>query len=178
MANLITATEFASFRNVSIKRDDAKIDEAISLAQQSDLLEILGEFYFDVIKNAAEASYSELMNGSEFEYNGESFEHAGIKKLLADYAYSRYIYMKPVNDTAFGFIVKETQDGTPVDRNYLKDMQKQAQVDAGVKFKFIELYILANTATFPRYCTASDRDKYLKDRFSVGSFSTQKFSKL
>ena len=47
MTNLITAAEFASFRNISKKLDTGKIDEAIKLAQQSDLLDILGEFFFD-----------------------------------------------------------------------------------------------------------------------------------
>lgn len=169
MANLITATEFATFRNISVKRDETKIDEAISLAQQSDLVEILGDFYFDVVKNAEQASYSELMNGSEFVYDGDDYEHAGIKKLLADYAYARYVYMKPVNDTAFGFMVKETQDGTPVDRNLLKDITKQAQVDAGIKFKFIEKYILSDPTTFDRYC---------KNKRQGTSFNNQKFSKL
>lgn len=152
MANLITATEFASFRNISVKRDDSKIDEAISLAQQSDLVEILGDFYFDVVKNAADAAYAELMDGSEFEYCGEQYEHAGIKKLLADFTYARYVYMKPVNDTAFGIMIKQTEDGNPVDRNLIRDLAKQAQVDGGNKFKFIEYYILSKPDTFSRYC--------------------------
>ncbi len=152
MENIITATEFATFRNISQKVDTAKIDEAISLAQQSDLVDILGDFYFDVMKNKDEANYADLMNGSEFTYNDEKFEHAGIKKLLADYTHARYVYLKPINDTAFGFMVKETQDGSPVDRNTLKDLSKQDQVDAGIKFKFIEKYILSEPELFSRYC--------------------------
>ncbi len=175
---LLTAEEFASFRNVSKKLDTEKIDEAIKQAQQSDLLDILGEFFFDVLKNKDEANYSDLMNGSEFEYNGESFEQSGIKALLADYAHARYLYLKPVNDTAFGLKFKETQDGTSVDRNYLRDMQKQDQVDAGIKFKFIELYLLANPSIFPRYYTRSERDEFSKTRFIGNSFSSQRLTKL
>lgn len=178
MSNIITATEFATYRDISSKLNTSKIDEAIKLAQQSDLLEILGEFYFDVVKNAAEENYADLMAGCEFEYNGESYEHQGIKALLADYSYSRYVYNKNINDTPFGFMVKETQDGSPVDRNVLKDLQKQAQIDAGIKFKFIELYLIANASIFPRYCESKNRDEYLKNRFDTGTFSTQKFSRL
>ena len=137
MANLITVEEFATFRNISKKQDSQKIEEAIRQAQQSDLISILGDFYFDVLKYAEVAGWLPLMNGSEFTYNNEDFEHAGIKSLLADYAYARYIYTKPINDTSFGIVIKESQDSSPADRNILKDMQKQAQVDAGVKFKYI-----------------------------------------
>jgi len=178
MDNIITAEEFASFRNISKKLDTDKINESISLAQQSDLLEVLGEFLFDVYKNKDEPEYDLLMNGGEFEYNGESYEHAGIKALLADYTHARYLYLKPVNDTAFGLKFKETQDGTSVDRNYLRDMQKQDQVDAGIKFKFINLYLCANPDLFPRYYTRSERDKYSKTSFSGNSFSTQRISRL
>jgi hypothetical protein len=139
---------------------------------------MLGEFLFDVLKNKDEANYSDLMNGSTFEYNGEEYQQAGIKSLLADYAHARYIYLKPVNDTAFGFKFKETQDGTSVDRNYLRDMQKQDQVDAGIKFKFINLYLCANHDLFPRYYTRSERDKYSQTSFNGNSFSSQRLSKL
>lgn len=169
MDRLITYTEFAAYRNISQKLDTGKINEAIDLAQQSDLINILGEFYFDVIKNKDESTYADLLNGCEFEYEGEDFEHVGIKKMLADYAYARYIYIKPVNDTSFGFQFKETQDGTNVDRNYLKDMQKQAQIDAGIKFKYIEKYILSEPDLFSRYCE-SNKPKT--------SFSQIKISKL
>ena len=152
MTNLITATEFATYRNISQKLDDGKIDEAIALAQQSDLVEILGDFYFDVIKNAADPAYADLMNGSEFTYCDEDFEHAGIKKLLADYTYARFIYMANVNLTPFGAQKKFTQDSEGIERNHIKDLAKQAQIDAGNKFKFIEYYILSDPTTFARYC--------------------------
>ena len=93
MANLITAVEFATYRNISQKLDTPKIDEAIGLAQQSDLVEILGDFYFDVVKNAAIPAWSDLMDGSTFTYCNDEFVHAGIKKLLADYTYARFVYM-------------------------------------------------------------------------------------
>ena len=169
MANLITATEFATYRNISIKIDTAKVDESISLAQQSDLVEILGDFYFDVLKNANEAEWQDLMNGSSFIYCDADFEHAGIKRLLADYAHSRYVYTKNVNDTAFGFMTKETQDGSPVERNTLKDLAKQSQIDAGVKFKFIEKYIMSKPDLFSRYC---------KNQNQNTAFNIQRFSKL
>ena len=169
MAHLITSTEFATYRNISQKLDEGKIDESIGLAQQSDLIEILGDFYFDVIENAAVAEWLPLLNGSTFTYNNDKFEHAGIKKMLADYTYSRYVYTANINATPFGFQKKFTQDSEGIDRNTIKDLAKQAQVDAGIKFKFIEYYILSEPELFSRYC---------KNKNQGTSFFTQKFSKL
>lgn len=169
MTNLITAAEFATYRNISQKIDTAKVDEAVSLAQQSDLIEILGDFYFDVMKNALVEAWLPLMNGSEFEYNGEEYEHAGIKRLLADYTYSRFVYMVNINATPFGFQKKFTEDSEGIDRNTIKDLSKQAQVDAGIKFKFIEYYIKSEPELFSRYC---------KNKSQGTSFFTQKITKL
>lgn len=166
---LITAIEFASFRNISAKLDTPKIEEAISLAQQSDLLEILGDFYFDVVKNATEASFKDLIDGSEFTYQGLTYEHAGIKRLLADFAFARYLYTVNVNLTPFGAVSKLSQDSEGIDRNTIKDLSKQAQIDAGVKFRFIEKYLLSKPEVFSRYC---------KNQKSGTSFSTQKISRL
>lgn len=169
MAYLITATEFAGYRDISSKLDTNKINEAIGLAQQSDLIEILGDFYFDVVKNAAESSYSDLMDGSTFEYCDKEYVHAGIKKLLGDYTYARFVYMVNINLTPFGAQSKFTQDSEGIDRLTIKDLAKQAQVDAGIKFKFIQKYILSDTDTFSRYCSGQELGT---------SFFSNKISKL
>ena len=169
MTNLITPAEFAIYRDISKKLDEDKINEAISLAQQSDLLEILGDFYFDVTKNAAESEYADLMNGSVFTYCDLEYEHAGIKRLLGDYTYARHVYMANVNPTAFGFQEKFTDDSKGVDRNLIKDLAKQAQYDAGVKFKIIKLYLLSDPDTFSRFCEGQNPGT---------SFSHQRISKL
>ena len=169
MTYIITPVEFASFRDISGKLDEGKINEAIGLAQQSDLVQILGDFYFDVVKNQALAAWLPLMNGSTFTYCDDEFEHAGIKKLLSDYTYSRFVYMVNVNATPFGFQKKFTQDSEGIDRNTIKDLSKQAQVDAGIKFKFIEYYILSEPDLFSRYC---------KNKNQGTSFFSQRFSKL
>lgn len=166
MNNLITAIEFSTFRNISKKLDTAKIDEAISLAQQSDLIGILGEFYFDVINNKDEPEWGDLLNGDIFTYNNEEFEHSGIKRLLADYAYSRFIYMINVNLTPFGAVSKIMNNSEKIERNTIKDIAKQAQIDAGIKFKFIEKYIFSKPILFKRYCNKKSNTNFLTQKFS------------
>jgi len=166
---IITAIEFAAFRNISKKVDTDKVNESIDLAQQSDLQDMLGGFYYDVLKNKDESKYSDLMDGSEFTYCDEIFQHAGIKALLADLTYSRFIYMINVNLTPFGAQSKFTEDSNGIDRNHIKDLSGQAKFDGGVKFKIIQKYLLSEPELFSRYCSGQN--------VNTSQF-TQKISKL
>lgn len=169
MGNLITAVEFAAARKISKKYDVGKADEAIELSQISDLQQSLGGFFFDVLKNSEEASYEDLMNGSEFVYCSEEYVHEGLKKMLADLAYSRYIYMINVNLTPFGAQAKFTQDSSGIDRNTIKDLSTQAKVDAGIKFQTIKKYILSEPVLFSRFCKGENPQT---------GFFNQRFTKL
>lgn len=166
---LITVTEFTTFRDISKKVDNDKVSECISLAQQSDLQDMLGGFYYDVLKNKAESTYTNLMEGSEFTYCDETFIHAGIKALLADLTYARFIYMINVNLTPFGAQTKYTEDSNGIDRNHIKDLARQAQFDGGVKFKIIQKYLFSDTELFSRYCS--------QENYNTAQF-TQKFCRL
>ena len=169
MELLLTVAEFADFRNISKKIDENLIIECISQAQQSDFMEILGEFYFDVLKNKDNPDYSELLDGCEFQYNNYDYEHVGLKNILADYAHARYVVKKNTKDTPFGYVVKDSNDSLNVDRNTLRDISKQDQIDAGNKFKFVDIYIKSKHELFTRYCKKNDLGT---------SFFFQRFSKL
>ena len=166
---LITVKEFTEFKNVGRKIDEPKIRECIELAQSVDMFDNLDEFYFDVLENKTSAAYRDLMVGSSFTVNGERFRHEGLKSLIADYTYARYLYIINANLTPFGATTKLTQDSKPLDRNILRDMVKQSQVDASVKFRMIDKYLRENEGTFPRYCK--------KNNSFINTYS-QKFSTL
>lgn len=170
MSSLITVLEFIAFRKVSKKQDEEKVLECISQAEETDLIKMIGDFYFDVSKNKDSEEWNDLLNGSEFEYNGEDYIHKGLKRVLADLAYARYSYNKNINDTSHGFVFKEYQDGKTIDRNLIKDISAQAIVDAYSKFKFVECYILSKPDLFSRYCKnkkGSETASFNGNRFSV-----------
>lgn len=151
MSNLITEAEFLQFRNISKKVDSDKLKEAIKLAQTSDFQNALGGLYFDVLKNAGQEPFTSLLNGCEFTYEGEIYVHEGLKAFLADLTYSRFIYMVNVNLTPFGAQQKFTTDSNGVDRNTIKDLSKQAQIDGNLKYNIVQKYILSKPESFARY---------------------------
>jgi hypothetical protein len=148
---LLTPEEFATYRNISIKRNDDKINECIRLAQSVDLYDIFDTFLFDMVQNASNSTYEGLFNGSSFIINDVSYIHDGIKSLLADLTYARYMYVINTNHTPHGFVQKMNDNSEPIDRNFIKDIVKQTQIDASVKAGLIKKYLSANTDTFTHF---------------------------
>lgn len=146
MSNIINTVEFASLKAISKKYDSDKVEQSITQAHL-DLRGVLGDaFYFDVIKN--QATYGELLDGSEFVEGEFTFLHDGLKSLVADYAYGRYLYEVNVNLTPFGAVGKNSGDSTPVDRATIKDLVKQSNQDASRKWAMIEAYLDVNKDTY------------------------------
>lgn len=149
--NLLSAGEFATYKSISKKIDKDKIEDSIKLAQSVDLIDVLGDFYFDLIENLSNEDYYNLINGSSFTCNGKTFKQEGIKSYLADLTYARFLYEINTNFTPFGLQQKFTQDSQPVDRNTVRDMVKQSQIDSSIKFKMIDKYLQSNKELFNRY---------------------------
>lgn len=148
MEKLITAEQFATYRDIGQKYDKNKAEECIQLAQSNDLWDKLGEFLFIVLANITNPDYKDLLDGDG--------KQEGLKSLLADYAYARYLYAANVNFTPFGVQQKNTQDSQAVDRRIILDMVGQAQKDAANKFRFIEKYLKENQSLFPEYSKHND----------------------
>lgn len=163
---IITAVEFAAFRNISKKLDEDKVNEAIMLAQESDLQDSLGEFYFELVENLENPDFADLLVGVSFTYNGRDYVHHGIKKYLADLVYARYIMNLNINLTPFGVQTKFTDDSSAVDRMTIRDISKQAQMDAGIKFRAIEKYILSKPDVFKRFRDYASDSQYQGIRIS------------
>lgn len=148
---LITNTEFKAFRDIGVKHNDDLLTECIHLAEKNELYDLLGGFYFDVLDNKDEAVYADLMNGSQFTYDSESYTHEGIKALLADLAYARYLNRVSADFTPFGFVQKQSEDSNQADRRLVNDLVIQARKDADAKYAIIKIYLKENDSTFDRF---------------------------
>lgn len=164
---ILTPDEFKSYKDVGKKIDVDKINDCIMMAQNVDLYDILNDFIFDVIDNKDSAEYQDLLSGSAFTIDGKNYYQVGLKRLLADFTYSRFLYAINVNLTPYGAVSKVNENSTPVDRNILKDLAKQIVVDADIKFGLIDKYLKQNSSVFTRYKTGNNP--------SINT-STQRFS--
>lgn len=149
---LITSTELKALRDIGNKIDTDKADEAIVLAEETDLYNLLGDFYFDVVANKAVAgAWTNLMDGSTFTVDSQTYTHRGIKALLGDLAFARYAKMINANFTPFGMTVKSTPDSQPVNEETQKQVALDAKRDAGVKLRLILQFMDTDKTTFSRY---------------------------
>lgn len=143
-AQIITPTEFKALRDLGYKVDNDKATEAIREAQQVDLYDAFGQFTYDIIINKDAVPYADLMNGSIFTISGDSFIHEGIKSLLGDYAYARYLRKLQYNADPFGITIKIGQDSQPVEKRVIDEMIIKTMQDADVKKQAIDKYIAEN----------------------------------
>lgn len=151
---IITAAEFAEFRPEISKgwsKDKEKIERCINDAENVDLFDVLGSFYFDVLDNLEAAEWSDLLNGSTFTFEDEKSRHIGLKSYLAALAYSRLLPELGVNHTPFGLVNKLSQDSEPVNFNALRDKRKDLDKTNEILFKRIDKYILSKPELFRNY---------------------------
>ena len=152
MQKLITVNEFKSVKDVGEKVDDKKINQAIEIAQSTDLKDLLGSrFYFDMMNNLEQANYQDLLSGCTFTFMGVTYYQDGIKALLTDYTMAKYALSINTNFTPFGATVKQSNDSEPADRNSLKDISTQQTQLAGSRWETIKLYLDTNIPKYPNW---------------------------
>lgn len=152
MIRIITVEDIPSLKDLGKKADSDKLNPIIDQAQDVELRDYLGmHFYFDVLGNISNPSYSDLLNGSIFSYQGVQYAHEGLKAMLIDLVYARFMAEINVNITPFGATVKLSPDSEPTSQAALKDKAQQNRESAASKWEIIQLYLEQNKANFPNY---------------------------
>jgi hypothetical protein len=142
MALLITKTDIASYKDISLFTTDNRIDEYINDSQLQDLCPLLGyDFYFDVMKNISLTEYQFLLNGGDFIVNGNTWTHSGLRAVLSEFAYGRYTYFGGYNDTPNGNTIKTFEFSNPTQNDDRKDIWKECKQRANSYFDVIKVYL-------------------------------------
>lgn len=100
MANLITPNEISSLaREVFI--DDSKANRFIAEAEELDVRPAIGDKMLQYIRSNV-ASCVDLLNGTTYTYNSQTYTFAGLKTAIAYYAYARLIVGGDIEVTRSG----------------------------------------------------------------------------
>lgn len=140
MANLITKTDIAVHRQISDSVYDNVINQHIEDAQFMELKNLIGSSFYNKIVNDV-ASFSNLLDGSEYDFEGTSYSHEGIKRVLIYYSYARYIRFGSSTDTPFGFVQKETPDSSSVSTEEKNIIFKQNQQIGFAYWEDVKLFL-------------------------------------
>ena len=129
MANLITYSDFAAIRDVSSNINSTKrIDPYILESQEMDIRPLLGDIFFqEVINN--QSTYTTLLSGGTYTYEGYTYSFQGLKKVHVYYAYARLLLNDDIKSTPSGFKNKITQESEPISettRNRMANQNREA----------------------------------------------------
>lgn len=146
---MIQAQELSNYRKISQGYKFDKVEESVELAK-TDMREHIGDrLFFDALKNIDTPAYDSLLNGGEFDVDGITYIHDGLKAMYADYTYVRYLQVINVSHGPNGLVVKENNDSNVVALSTIKELSRQAQTDADRRWELIKIYLDLNLETFP-----------------------------
>lgn len=152
MANLITRTDIALFKQISKTVYDDVLNSYISDAQFTDVQPLMGsDFYFDMIDNSTDPNYTDLLDGGIYSYKGEDFTNVGLKSVISHFAYARYIMFGSSLDTPFGLVEKTNENSFNVSVSGKQTIYKMNQQMAQGYWQNVEQFILRNASDYPKW---------------------------
>ena len=162
MALLWSKTDQQAIKPVSINLIDIKFTQLATEVQAVELRKLLGNEFYNAIIEAPE-NYEDLINGTTYTYNNVTNEVKGVKYLLSNYFYARYISESLVQDSFSGMVAKNFDDSTRLSSGAIKNLQSEATtVAAAYWHEFVGL-MNNDSANYPYWCCTKS-NKSLKYR--------------
>ena len=150
---LINKNDFIDYKQVSKARDIAAIESVIQEAQDIDLKALIcREFFYDILNNYQQEIYQKLIHGETYTDNdGNVVEFKGLKAVLVNFAYARYVLRGHMNDTAFGMVQKTTGFSQPISASEKRDVRDRSIADANGYWQECKLYLKEKEDLFPKW---------------------------
>jgi len=150
---LIGKSDIEPYAQVSIfATEEKQLQPYILAAQNLDIKPVLGNSFFtNLVANRNSTIYKALLEGGEYTYQSKTYSFTGLKAAIAAYTYARYVMGKNTQDTAFGFISKESEYSTPATdkalaaKSSIHTMSGQQYLDECIEF------LNRNKSTYPLY---------------------------
>ena len=147
---LISRTDIALYREIARGVRQDKINPYIDDAEALDLKPLLGNsLFYDLVKNAATQKYIDLLVPKEFDVNGITYKHVGLKKILAIFSDARYKLFGSMTDTSFALVEKNYEGSTPVSQASKSSYYKLNQQIATQYFADVALFLDNNKTDYP-----------------------------
>lgn len=163
---LITLSDVQLFKGVSENINSYKdLEPYILEAMDFDLRPFMGESFYIDLYEKFEASpslvdYEDLFNGSTYTYNGQKYQHEGIKAILVYHSFARYAGNASVKSTAFGFVQKTTQYSERISEATTARLITQARSGAMVHEKRVMDFLIRNQSDYPLFKCSGGGKKY------------------
>lgn len=149
---LITLNEQQAIKPISTNSEN-RFNQIMLETQANDLQELLGfRLYNDLVRNRTTYKYLRLLNGTDWDYCGQTIHMSGLKYVLAHYFFSNYTRENGVNDTFSGHITHNWNEGERVSDNHRREIEKRAREIAFKYWNEVKLYLDNNSSTYKYWC--------------------------
>jgi hypothetical protein len=119
---LITREEIREYKQLSKTANDDRLNDIIIQVQLNELRPLIGERLFNSIMETP-ASYTDLLNGSTYDYSGITYTNYGLKAVLAYYIDAYWKMFGDATSTPFGTVTKLNQGvSEPISDGFRKSM--------------------------------------------------------
>lgn len=161
---LISVQDIQAFKGISSNLNLTKdLEPHILEAQDFDLRPFVGEsFYLEIVAAfpTLAAPYGDLWNGSKYTYQGNDYEHQGLKAVLAYHSYARYVSEGNVHSTPAGFVKKTNQFSEPVGEKTISRLIAQARSGATAHENRVLDYLIRNKELYPGFKCPGTENRY------------------
>lgn len=139
---LINKATVEKYLQVAIGFDTSYFDRFIREAQEFDLKPLLcDEFYFDMLKNKANAPYPEIITGQEYTIDSKTYYHEGLEAVISYFTYARFVLKSGAVSTSHGLVTKKTPNSEPISHSEKKDIYYSCKQDANKLFEGVAKYM-------------------------------------
>nr|DAX78243.1 MAG TPA: hypothetical protein [Caudoviricetes sp.] len=169
MKLLVNKQECSKYLSVSLFRKEEDFNRFIREAQMFDLKGLVSEAFFqDLTSETPVRDYTLLLEGGSYTFEGKKYEFAGLKAVLAYFAYARYIFVGHQVDTPMGIKVKENQDGETISQTERRDVRTMYKQQADMLWEDCKKY-LERTSSNISDCNddCSERNRAYKPRMRM-----------
>lgn len=150
---LITIADIQAVKQLSDNLALTKINPFIAEAEELDLKPQLGAaMYKALVDNKDDGDvYQTLLEGEDYTCGNETINYPGIKKILAYYAYSRYLSEQDSFSTVSGMVQPGGQNSSALSEKSITRKIGQARSAGAHYMEEMHKYLCAKKASYPLY---------------------------
>ncbi len=157
---------------IAIGSNEIEFAKYVAEAQELDLRPLFNEIFFnEILKNKDTLEWEGLFKGGSYEYEGNTYSHTGIEKVLSYFTYARYILKSNITDSSFGFTIKKTPNSEPLPLQERRNFYNSYKKDANSFFVEVQKYIQRNPEIFGEFCdSAAECEDRIKSKSIKSNF--------
>lgn len=149
---LITKDIVATKLQVAIGYDSEEYNTFINEAQEFDFKPLVEEdFYFDLLAKKDDEPWKKLIEGGTYPYNGRIYSFQGIATVLSYFSFARFKIDSSGVSTSHGFVVKTTQNSTPLVLEERKNSWYKKREEANLMMIDVVKFIERNISDYPSW---------------------------